>query len=76
MRGFPVLKLPARLPHPNRGQGALIEDAQTVLFDLENDPGQTTPICDQAVEARLLREMGVIMQDHEAPIEAFERIGL
>lgn len=43
MRGFPVLKLPARLPHPNRGQGAVIEDAQTVLFDLERDPGQTTP---------------------------------
>ena len=75
MRGFPVMKLPARR-HPNRGQGSLIEDTQTVLYDLQNDPGQMTPISDPTVEQRLTEEMIRIMQSHEAPPEAYERLDI
>ena len=75
MRGYPVLKLPAR-PHPGRGQGASIEDAETVLFDLSSDPGQNKPIEDKLIEARLKDEIASILYSHEAPDEAYRRLGL
>ena len=72
-RGFPVLKLPAR-PHPNRGQGSVIEDTCTVMFDLLHDPGQERPIHDPTVERHLIEEMRQIMARNEAPPEAFTRL--
>ncbi len=75
MRGYPVLKLPAR-PHPRRGQGAHIADTATVLFDLSNDPGQCKPIRDEATEERLTEEIAAILSAHEAPEEAYGRLGL
>ncbi|MEM8540285.1 MAG: sulfatase [Pseudomonadota bacterium] len=75
MRGYPVLKLPARA-HPRRGQGSVIEDTTTTLYDLENDPGQIDPINDKEVEHRLSREISEALSRHEAPNEAFTRLGL
>ncbi|SLN45524.1 sulfatase-like hydrolase/transferase [Pseudooctadecabacter jejudonensis] len=75
MRGYPVLKLPAR-PHPRRGQGSVIADTQTVLFDLHADPGQMRAIRNEAVEDILRSATAEILQDHEAPQEAYERLGL
>ena len=75
LRGFPVLKLPAR-PHPNRGQGARVVDSDTVLYDLETDPGQQAPIDAPDVEKRLIELMIEIMKRNEAPTEAFSRLGL
>jgi hypothetical protein len=74
-RGFPILKLPA---HPGRaaGQGAKIEDAKTVLYDLETGPGQANPIDDPEVEAILIAHMIRLMKQNEAPPEAFARLGL
>ena len=69
------MKLPVGPPE-SRGQGALIEDTVTVLYDLENDPDQLNPIDDVEVEQRLINEMTAIMQESEAPPEAFHRLGL
>jgi len=74
----PLLRVPVieRSPmYGNYGPGALIED-RTVLFDLENDPGQTTPLEDEAVEERLAELMRRLMAENDAPPEAFARIGL
>ena len=41
LRGYPVMKLPARKDARRPpGQGGRPDDANTVLYDLENDPGQ------------------------------------
>lgn len=71
---FPVMRLPAG-KQPVKGQGANIEDAVTVLYDLATDPNQETPIDDPVTEARLIAEMIAIMQRNEAPPEAYARLG-
>ncbi len=72
-RGFPVLKLPAR---KGSGQGAQIEDTNTVLYDLKVDPGQLTPIENKEVENRLKVKIAAELCRHEAPTEVFQRFGL
>jgi arylsulfatase A-like enzyme len=72
---FPVMRLPAGRA-PVKGQGAQIEDTQTVLYDLATDPNQSTPIDDPETEARLIEQMISIMQRTEAPAEAYSRLGL
>jgi len=75
LKGYPVMRLP--FGHsPFKGQGASIEDAVTVLYDLKNDPGQTRPIDDPEIESRLIGEMIRIMHRNEAPPEAYRRLGL
>lgn len=75
MKNFPVMKIPARKVEA-RGQGANVEDADTVLYDLESDPGQERPIRDEAVVSRIRDEMSRVMALHQAPEEAFSRLGL
>lgn len=72
--GFPVMRIPAGRS-PFVGQGAKIEDARTVLYDLQTDPGQTAPLDDPETEARMISEMQKIMQRNEAPPEAYSRLG-
>ena len=48
----------------------------TMLFDLETDPGQETPIDSVAEEARLTARMVELMRANDAPPEQFERLGL
>lgn len=48
----------------------------TLLFDLQNDPLQQTPIVDEAVERRMIELMVTLMQANEAPPEQYERLNL
>ena len=48
----------------------------TMLFDLEADPGQDSPLEDAAQEARLAARMVELMRANDAPEEQFERLGL
>lgn len=72
-----TLKIQARMGS-DRGplKGATIEDTNTVLYDLKNDPGQKTPIDDPETVARLTNHMIQIMAEHDAPGEAYRRLGL
>ena len=73
----PVLRIPARMTSKHSPlKGSSVEDRKTALFDLHTDPGQTTPIVAPDVTARLTRKMIRIMRDHDAPGEAFRRLGL
>lgn len=74
----PVLKIPVdhrSVMYDTYGPGAFIEN-DTRLYDLVADPGQEHPIQDPKVEDRLCRIMTRIMQDLDAPPEAFDRLSL
>jgi hypothetical protein len=47
-----------------------------MLFDLESDIDQTTPIDDPETEKRMIEIMRRLMKENDAPLEQFERIGL
>jgi hypothetical protein len=76
-KGLPMLRLPARHDAKRpRTQGGGIEDAITVLYDTETDPGQMTPLAAPEVEHRLIDAMLTIMRAHDAPPEAYQRLDL
>jgi arylsulfatase A-like enzyme len=68
-KGCSVLKIPARDKYKVYTFGNL-------LFDLEADPGQQTPIADPAIERRMLDLMRTLMAENEAPSEQYERLAL
>ncbi|GAA1807706.1 sulfatase [Agromyces neolithicus] len=68
-KGMPVLKLPAFAPTNPAAFGSL-------LFDLENDPGQNAPIVDDELELRMLRLLVDLMREADAPAEQYVRLGL
>lgn len=49
---------------------------ETMLFDLETDPSQSTPIENTEVEERMIRLMLQLMEKNDAPSEQYERLGL
>jgi hypothetical protein len=51
-----------------------MEDTSTVLYDLQTDPGQTTPIDDPAVRQRLKDGLFRLMAENDAPPEAVRRM--
>lgn len=80
-QGVPVLKVPGRRNADGQsvghiGQGGGYEDTTTVLYDLESDPRQLTPVTNPSAEQRLLSLMRELMLKNEAPPEAFARLGL
>ena len=68
-KGCRTLKIPA-----SRWVGS--HPFSTLLFDLQNDPGQLHPIQDEAVQARLISQMVALMKENDAPPEQYERMGL
>ncbi|MDF2724965.1 MAG: sulfatase [Paenibacillus sp.] len=68
-KGTSVLRIPGTGAH--RGG-----NLQTMLFDLQSDPEQLTPIKDAETENRLARRMVELMKYNDAPSEQYERLGL
>ncbi|MFN2202480.1 MAG: sulfatase-like hydrolase/transferase, partial [Caldilineaceae bacterium] len=48
----------------------------TMLFDVEVDPGQESPLDDAQTEQRMIREMIELMKTSDSPPEQFVRLGL
>jgi hypothetical protein len=72
-KGCPTLKLPNHMgargwEHPER--------FRTRLWDVENDPQQTQPLEDAAVEKRMVEHLVRLMKECESPMEQYERLGL
>jgi hypothetical protein len=65
----PLLKIPTQ-------RWAGTEQMHSLLFDVEADPWQHSPLHDPVVEERLKQQMIVIMQANDAPLEQYERMGL
>ena len=77
-KGVPVLRLPPKTDEdgvPVEVQGMPFADQQSQLFDLQNDPGQKTPIDnpEKIVQMRQLIIDNMVRLD--APAEAFIRFG-
>ena len=68
-KGCWTLRLPAR-PWLNA------HSFGTMLFDLETDPNQESPIDDPAAEDRMTRLMLKLMRENDAPQEQYQRLGL
>jgi hypothetical protein len=70
-KGCPLLKVPV-------SESAWYADLtkQTLLFDLQNDPGQQSPLDDPETEARMASLLVRLMRECDAPPEQFERLGL
>ncbi|MFO7957743.1 MAG: sulfatase-like hydrolase/transferase [Candidatus Brocadiia bacterium] len=68
-KDMPVLKCPSGGRRNAHEQG-------TLLFDMETDPGQESPIGDADVEQRMVEHMVRLMEENEAPPEQFERLDL
>ena len=49
---------------------------ETMLYDLESDPGQLSPIDDAAVEQRMVGKLVDLMRANDAPPEQYERLGI
>jgi arylsulfatase A-like enzyme len=49
---------------------------ETLLFDLESDPGQLNPIVDASIEADMIDKLVALMRANDAPAEQYERLGL
>lgn len=77
-KGLKVLRVPS-LPNakrpPNDQKGGLA-DAETVLFDLANDPRQSRPILDPEVTDRLKTAIAGHFAQHDAPPEIYALYGL
>ena len=70
-KGMPVLKIPMSVD-----MSAVTAAYGTQLFDLEKDPKQEHPIHDAVQEERLTQAMRRLLEEHDAPEELYERMGL
>jgi hypothetical protein len=76
-KGAPLLKIRLDPRNNQLGQdGQSLSNCETVLFDLENDPGQARPLVDPITEARLKAEIVRQFKLHDAPSELYGHFGL
>jgi len=77
-KGMPVLKTPGQIRLSTLAPQNLREGVQykTMLFDLENDPEQNTPIEDKEAEEMMRAHIVRLMRENDAPQEQYQRMGL
>jgi arylsulfatase A-like enzyme len=68
-KGAPVMRMPGWTMGSSAGFG-------TLLYDLETDPGQNTPMRDPELELRMADLLVRLMRESEAPPSQFERLNL
>lgn len=66
---FPVFKIPASLK-----RGEFIQNS--LLFDVEHDPSQNTPLNDSTLEQNMIALLKVLLNGYGSPKEQFERLEL
>jgi arylsulfatase A-like enzyme len=77
-KDMPLLRIDAlrdarRIPNVDK---RVFENNGTQLFDLAADPGQLSPILNEAIEQRLRAGIAARLREHDAPHELFARYGL
>ncbi|MDP6349496.1 MAG: sulfatase [Chloroflexota bacterium] len=76
-KGAKVMKLPAKRTLFDAPQYDYYgHPLETMLFDVASNPAQETQIEDDAIAARLTKEIERLMRENDAPAEQFERMGL
>jgi len=74
-QGCYLMKIPAFAAMPG-GDKKFERRFPTMLFDIEEDPGQLHSLKDEAIEKRLAGALSDIMRGLDAPLEQWERLGL
>ncbi|WP_433514822.1 sulfatase [Nonomuraea sp. CA-143628] len=69
-KGVRTMRIPASPSWMNPWQHG------TLLFDLQEDPAQETPIVDDDVELRMIELLRRLMLDNDAPPSQYERLGI
>ena len=69
-KGCQTLKI---RPERNR---YMTEAFESLLYDLEADPGQQNPLQDAALEGRMIEKMLDLMRANDAPPEQYQRLGI
>lgn len=59
-----------------RAQGRALHNFETMLFDLEQDPGQLRSISNPQIETKMRQEIQRVMEENDAPSEQYQRLGL
>jgi arylsulfatase A-like enzyme len=76
-QGYPLWKLPIRMDaKANMTRRYPLLDARTVIYDMEADPSQRTPLDDPQLEARLTAKLVALLRLNDAPAELYARYGL
>jgi hypothetical protein len=76
-QGYPVWKLPIRFDaKANMTRRYPLLEARTVIYDIESDPQQNSPLEDPALEDQLTRKLLALLQQNDAPVELYARYGL
>jgi len=73
--GLPLLKVPYQDKQANANINANI-DNPCMLFDLDNDPGQLTPIQNPEIEGRMKQSIAGLIRAMDAPRELQQRFSL
>jgi arylsulfatase A-like enzyme len=71
-KGMPVMQIES----PAQLGGAFCHEFGTMLFDLETDPVQESPINNPGKEAEMIELMRKLMTENDAPEEQFKRLGV
>jgi arylsulfatase A-like enzyme len=76
-QGYPVWRLPIRMDaKANMTRRYPLLDARTVIYDIESDPEQRSPLEDTALESELTRKLMALLRLNDAPTELYARYGL
>lgn len=76
-KGAPVLKIRLDPKNSQLGQDEqTLVDCETALYDLDADPGQTTPLEAPAITEQLMAEIAAHFGRHDAPEELYRHFGL
>ncbi|HLJ57781.1 MAG TPA: sulfatase [Chthonomonadaceae bacterium] len=70
-RGVPTMQIPAQGWTSHKGASL-----ETVLWDVQADPRQASPLADAALEAAMIGHMTRLMRECDCPSEQFDRLGL
>lgn len=69
-KGLQTLRIPAKEKYKGVNQSG------NLLFDLQTDPQQESPLDDPTTEARMIALLIRLLIENDAPAEQFERLGL
>ena len=70
------MKIPSRTYAAEAETARAVANQSTLLYDLGEDAGQLAPLADHDIESNMIRMLLSRMEQSDAPIEQYERLGL
>ena len=70
------MKIPSRTYAAEAETARAVANQSTLLYDLGEDAGQLAPLADHDIESNMIRMLLSRMEESDAPVEQYERLGL